>query len=50
VNLGIFITILHCTVDTCLLTAEGTETSLLRKKAEDIAKTLANMNKKGDPQ
>lgn len=39
--------ILYCTVDTRLWTAEGTE-QVCQEKAEDIAKTLTNMNEKGD--
>ena len=39
--------ILYCTVDTRLWTAEGTE-QVCQEKAEDIAKILTNMNKKGD--
>jgi transposase len=39
--------ILYCAVDTRLWTAEGTE-QVRQEKAEDIAKTLTNMNEKGD--
>lgn len=39
--------ILYCTVDTHLWTAEGTE-QVCQEKAKDIAKTLTNMNEKGD--
>ncbi|AFZ13451.1 hypothetical protein Cri9333_2589 [Crinalium epipsammum PCC 9333] len=39
--------ILYCTVDTRLWTAEGTE-QVCQEKAEDIAKTLTRMKKKGD--
>lgn len=38
--------ILYCTVETRLWTAEGTE-QVCQEKAEDIAKTLTNMNVKG---
>lgn len=38
---------LYCTVDTRLWTTEGTE-QVCQEKAEDIAKTLTNMNEKGD--
>jgi len=44
---GIHHLILYCTVDTRLWTAEGTK-QVCQEKAEDIAKTLTNMNEKGD--